>query len=97
PGRTRVPPRSTALISVAVPAACAILVLLGHAYLLDITVHAVWAGVLGLVVLVASTVFALWARLCLGTMWSWEPMVKGGHQLRTRGPYALTRHPIYTG
>jgi protein-S-isoprenylcysteine O-methyltransferase Ste14 len=88
---------STALISVAVPAACAMLVLLGHAYLAGITLHTVWARVLGLVVLVASTVFALWARLSLGTMWSWEPMVKSGHQLRTRGPYALTRHPIYTG
>lgn len=24
-------------------------------------------------------------------------MVKQGHELVTRGPYALTRHPIYTG
>ena len=24
-------------------------------------------------------------------------MVKGDHQLRTHGPYAVTRHPIYTG
>jgi protein-S-isoprenylcysteine O-methyltransferase Ste14 len=30
-------------------------------------------------------------------MWSAAPAVKEGHQLRTTGPYAVTRHPIYTG
>ena len=30
-------------------------------------------------------------------MWSAAPAVKEGHQLRTGGPYAITRHPIYTG
>ena len=30
-------------------------------------------------------------------MWSAAPAVKEGHQLRTSGPYAITRHPIYTG
>jgi protein-S-isoprenylcysteine O-methyltransferase Ste14 len=25
------------------------------------------------------------------------PTVKQEHELRTRGPYAITRHPIYTG
>jgi protein-S-isoprenylcysteine O-methyltransferase Ste14 len=37
------------------------------------------------------------ARLSLGTMWSLAPKVTGDHRLRTRGPYAVTRHPIYTG
>jgi protein-S-isoprenylcysteine O-methyltransferase Ste14 len=60
-------------------------------------VEASWVRVLGLVVLVASTVFTLWARFSLGTMWSVAPKVKGDHQLRTHGPYAVTRHPIYTG
>ena len=27
-------------------------------------------------------------------MWSAAPAVKEGHQLRTSGPYAITRHPI---
>ncbi len=40
---------------------------------------------------------ALWARFSLGTMWSMAPQVKDDHQLRTHGPYAVTRHPIYTG
>jgi protein-S-isoprenylcysteine O-methyltransferase Ste14 len=36
-------------------------------------------------------------RFSLGTMWSVAPKVKDDHQLRTHGPYAVTRHPIYTG
>jgi protein-S-isoprenylcysteine O-methyltransferase Ste14 len=30
-------------------------------------------------------------------MWSSAPKVKAGHELRTDGPYAVTRHPIYSG
>jgi protein-S-isoprenylcysteine O-methyltransferase Ste14 len=52
---------------------------------------------LGLALLVASTGFALWARWSLGTSWSVAPQVRGSRLLRTRGPYAVTRHPIYTG
>jgi protein-S-isoprenylcysteine O-methyltransferase Ste14 len=56
-----------------------------------------WVRVLGLAILICSTAFALWARVALGTMWSSSPMVKVEHQLRTDGPYGVTRHPIYTG
>ena len=41
--------------------------------------------------------FTIWARLVLGVMWSGAPAVKQEHQLRTGGPYGVTRHPIYTG
>ena len=51
----------------------------------------------GLVLLVAATAFTLWARLSLSTMWSVSAIVRDDHQLRTHGPYAVTRHPIYTG
>lgn len=51
----------------------------------------------GLVVLVAFTAFTIWARVALGTMWSTEAVAKSHHELRTGGPYAITRHPIYTG
>ncbi|MDP9331046.1 MAG: isoprenylcysteine carboxylmethyltransferase family protein [Actinomycetota bacterium] len=51
----------------------------------------------GAVILVASTAFAIWARIRLGTMWSISPIAREGHELRTEGPYAVTRHPIYTG
>lgn len=59
--------------------------------------YPVWLGVIGVVFLVPSTVFTLWARFTLGTMWSNMPEAKIGHQLRTDGPYRVTRHPIYTG
>ncbi len=51
----------------------------------------------GSVVLLAGTVFTLWARLTLGTMWSSSPIARVDHALKTTGPYAVTRNPIYTG
>jgi protein-S-isoprenylcysteine O-methyltransferase Ste14 len=52
---------------------------------------------LGAALLVLATGFTVWARVALGTMWSSSPVAKEGHVLRTHGPYAVTRHPIYTG
>ncbi len=93
--RTLSQPGSSALIVVAV--VCAGLAIVGRSHFDGLAVGALWVRVLGLAVLVASTVFTLWARFSLGTMWSVAPKVKGDHQLRTHGPYAVTRHPIYTG
>ena len=63
----------------------------------SVTFSAPWARFLGLAILLAATALTLWARFTLGLMWSAVPAVKEGHQLRTSGPYAITRHPIYTG
>jgi protein-S-isoprenylcysteine O-methyltransferase Ste14 len=52
---------------------------------------------IGLPLLVLATAFTIWARIRLGTMWSSTAVAKQDHQLRTDGPYAITRHPIYTG
>jgi protein-S-isoprenylcysteine O-methyltransferase Ste14 len=93
--RTRSQPGSTALIVVAV--ACAGLAVVSRSHFDGLAVGASWARVLGLAVLAASTAFTLWARFSLGTMWSLAPQVKDDHRLRTHGPYAVTRHPIYTG
>jgi protein-S-isoprenylcysteine O-methyltransferase Ste14 len=93
--RTRNRPGSTALIVVAV--VCAGLAVADRSHFDGLAVGALWIRVLGLAVLAASTVFTLWARFSLGTMWSNAPQVKDDHQLRTHGPYAVTRHPIYTG
>jgi protein-S-isoprenylcysteine O-methyltransferase Ste14 len=41
--------------------------------------------------------FAIWARVTLGANWSGRVTVKADHQLVTQGPYAIARHPIYTG
>jgi protein-S-isoprenylcysteine O-methyltransferase Ste14 len=83
------------LIGVAV--VCAGLAIAGRSHFDGLAVGALWVRVVGLAVLVASTVFTLWARFSLGTSWSVAPKVQGDRQLRTRGPYAVTRHPIYTG
>lgn len=73
------------------------LIIIGRGYFADLAVTALWVRILGLAVMVASTLFTLWARFTLGTMWSIAPKVTGDQHLRTRGPYAVTRHPIYTG
>jgi protein-S-isoprenylcysteine O-methyltransferase Ste14 len=39
----------------------------------------------------------LWARFALGRNWSGQVTFKQDHELITTGPYALARHPIYTG
>ncbi len=41
--------------------------------------------------------FSAWARVWLGGNWSAEVTVKQNHALVRSGPYALVRHPIYTG
>jgi protein-S-isoprenylcysteine O-methyltransferase Ste14 len=41
--------------------------------------------------------FCWWARLHLGRYWSGTITRKEGHQVVDTGPYALVRHPIYTG
>jgi protein-S-isoprenylcysteine O-methyltransferase Ste14 len=51
----------------------------------------------GAALLIASTAWTLWARGVLGTMWTSSAVAKVGHELHTAGPYAVTRHPIYTG
>jgi protein-S-isoprenylcysteine O-methyltransferase Ste14 len=93
--RIRSQPGPAALIVVA--AACAGLVIARRGHFYGLAVGALRVRVLGLAVLVASTVFTLWARFSLGTSWSVAPKVQGDHRLRTHGPYAVTCHPIYTG
>jgi protein-S-isoprenylcysteine O-methyltransferase Ste14 len=59
--------------------------------------QAVWAFWLGAAVMTAGLLFAVWARNHLGTNWSRSVTIKQDHQLIESGPYALVRHPIYTG
>ena len=53
-----------------------------------------WTGV---ALCIAGLAFCIWARFTLGRNWSGVVTLKGGHELITSGPYALVRHPIYTG
>jgi protein-S-isoprenylcysteine O-methyltransferase Ste14 len=77
--------------------ASALVVIVGRGLAHNLSASATYVRVIGLAVLAASTVFAIWARIALGTSWSVGPRVAGNRQLHTRGPYAVTRHPIYTG
>ena len=48
-------------------------------------------------VAVAGFLFTWWARLHLGRLWSSSVTRKAGHRVVATGPYAIVRHPIYTG
>lgn len=52
---------------------------------------------IGIAITVAGCLFAIWARVTLGSNWSDRATVKAGHELIVKGPYAIARHPIYTG
>ena len=52
---------------------------------------------LGVAITWVGVMVAIWARYSLGAYWSARVTLKEGHQLIRSGPYALVRHPIYTG
>jgi protein-S-isoprenylcysteine O-methyltransferase Ste14 len=54
-------------------------------------------GVVTDCIVVAGAAFTVWARITLGRNWSAEVTFKQDHELIASGPYALARHPIYTG
>jgi protein-S-isoprenylcysteine O-methyltransferase Ste14 len=56
-----------------------------------------WPFWLGATLTVTGLLFAAWARRCLGANWSPAVTIKQNHELITAGPYAVVRHPIYTG
>ena len=56
-----------------------------------------WIGWLGVVLTSVGVATSIWARYHLGVYWSARVTLKEGHQLIRSGPYALVRHPIYTG
>jgi protein-S-isoprenylcysteine O-methyltransferase Ste14 len=51
----------------------------------------------GLALTLAGAAFAIWARATLGRNWSGIVTIKEDHQIIRTGPYALVRHPIYSG
>jgi protein-S-isoprenylcysteine O-methyltransferase Ste14 len=54
-------------------------------------------GAAGWVLTALGMVFSIWARVSLGRNWSGRVVLKHGQELVSAGPYALVRHPIYTG
>ena len=59
--------------------------------------YGLWPFWIGVAVTVAGLLFAIWARQHLASNWSSAVTIKQDHELITTGPYALVRHPIYTG
>jgi len=59
--------------------------------------HAPSWALIGAALTLAGLAFSVWARRHLGRNWSAIVTLKEGHELVTSGPYALVRHPIYTG
>src|SRR5580692_8305365 len=57
----------------------------------------IWPFWIGAAFTVAGLLFAVWAREHLGSNWSSAVTIKQGHEFITTGPYAVVRHPIYTG
>ena len=53
--------------------------------------------VAGLAIALSALAFCLWARFYLGRNWSAVITVTKDHELIRTGPYAVVRHPIYSG
>jgi protein-S-isoprenylcysteine O-methyltransferase Ste14 len=98
-------PRARSHLTLQVPAACLLiacfaLMLNSRSYNLrmQVTPESDLLGMIGAGFVVAGVGFAVWARVVLGHNWAGlVMMVRDGHQLVQTGPYAIVRHPIYTG
>ena len=78
------------------------LILLSHFTARALHLRRIWhVGYNGAYLLAAATfggiLFAWWARIHLGRLWSGSITRKEGHHVIDSGPYGLVRHPIYTG
>ena len=58
---------------------------------------AAWSFWSGAVLTAAGLLLTVWARQHIGRNWSAIVTIKQDHELITSGPYAIVRHPIYTG
>ena len=60
--------------------------------------HIGWNGAwLCVLLIMLGIAFAWWARIHLGRLWSGHITRKADHHIVDTGPYAIVRHPIYTG
>lgn len=55
------------------------------------------AGWVAVTMTAVGFAFCWWARVHLGRLWSRSVARKADHHIVHTGPYALVRHPIYTG
>ena len=59
--------------------------------------HTTFVYSLGLFLATSGAALSMVSRAMLGRNWSATVQLKQGHELITKGPYGLVRHPIYTG
>jgi protein-S-isoprenylcysteine O-methyltransferase Ste14 len=59
--------------------------------------HVGFTGAYALAGVTLGILFAWWARIHLGRLWSSGISRKENHRVVDTGPYGLVRHPIYTG
>jgi protein-S-isoprenylcysteine O-methyltransferase Ste14 len=59
--------------------------------------HSLVVGYIGLALTIVGLAIAIWARFYLGRNWSARVTIKKDHELVRTGPYAIVRHPIYSG
>ncbi len=74
-----------------------VVLLLGRDARLAPAAWAVPCAVAGAVLACAGSALAVAARLRLGRWFTGTFGIKPGHELVTDGPYAIVRHPMYTG
>lgn len=63
----------------------------------EIIPHNLIVEYLGVIILLISLSFAIWARILLGMNWSGAIQRVEGQRLVRNGPYKYIRNPIYTG
>lgn len=70
-----------------------------HGYVGPLRLWAVgWAEAWACAFVIAiGFLFSWWARVHLGALWSGRITTKEEHRVIDTGPYAIVRHPIYTG
>ena len=65
---------------------------------LVLTARPTFQHILGLSICLAGVAFGVWAIVTIGTdRVSVMPQVREDAELKTRGPYRIVRHPMYTG
>lgn len=70
---------------------------LGAPFEVNLLPNSVWVGWGGVILVFVGLGFAGWARYYLGRLWSGSVTLKEDHVIVRTGPYAMTRHPIYSG
>ncbi len=61
---------------------------------MDSALQYVYLGI-GVALILWATVWHIWAKASIRTMWSDAIEIKADHQLITTGPFAIARHPMY--